>query len=108
MPTPLCIEVIGPTAAHRGSGAVWQKDVKSPKGILSVWRLIGGERLIASRSCSMLRGSKRASSRLRAESSSVKPECVPSCCEGSRNGPIQYQIDPPLWRGFPRFSTLLF
>lgn len=56
MPTPLCIEVIGPTAAHRGSGAVWQKDVKSPKGILSVWRLIGGERLIASRSCSIAPG----------------------------------------------------
>lgn len=32
---------MGPTAAHSGSGAVWQKDVKSPKGILSVWRLIG-------------------------------------------------------------------
>ena len=28
MPTPLAIDVIGPTEAHNGSGAVWQMPVK--------------------------------------------------------------------------------
>lgn len=31
MPTPDDTEVIGPTAAHNGKGAVWQRSVKSPK-----------------------------------------------------------------------------
>lgn len=34
MPTPLEMEVMGPTEAHNGNGAVWQKPVKSPKGMM--------------------------------------------------------------------------
>lgn len=30
-PTPLDMEVMGPTEAHNGKGAVWQMPVKSPK-----------------------------------------------------------------------------
>lgn len=33
MPTPEDMDVIGPTDRQRGSGAVWQRSVKSPKPI---------------------------------------------------------------------------
>lgn len=49
MPTPSEIDVIAPTDAHNGSGAVWQKDVKSPKAMLLSLRSDNAVRLDAAR-----------------------------------------------------------
>lgn len=108
MPTPLCMEVMGPTAAHKGSGAVWQKDVKSPNGILSVWRLNQSEAPDRVAVVLDAPGPEESFGRAERRLDFKKGRGEPSWREGARNGPIQNRIDPSLGRDFPQRSMLPF